>query len=57
MTMPSSNDVSPISRAPAKNSATRASSYRVRKRALLTWPYASISDHRSGEWWTNLVTG
>jgi hypothetical protein len=29
--------------------ATRASSYRVRKRALLTWPYASRSDQRTAQ--------
>src|SRR4051794_9016293 len=33
--------------------ATRASSYRVRKRALLTCPYASMSDQRTGTSCTN----
>src|SRR5690349_238286 len=37
--------------------ATRASSYRVRKRALLTWPYASMSDQRTATSYRNLVTG
>src|SRR5262252_8537797 len=45
--MPSSNEPRPWSRAPRKNMATRASSYRVRKRALLTCPYASMSDQRT----------
>src|SRR3954447_6055814 len=51
--MPSSNEVSPLARAAVKNMATRASSYSVRKRALLTWPYASRSDQRRATWWTN----
>src|ERR1700753_2827521 len=57
MTMPSSNDPRPCSRAPTKNMATRASSSRVRKRALFTCPYASMSDQRTGTWWMKrLVT-
>src|SRR3954463_3093920 len=55
MTMPSSNEVSPYARAPVKNMATRASSYRVRKRALLTWPYTSLSDQRTATSWTHLT--
>src|SRR5215207_8537997 len=54
MTMPSSKEPSPWARAPMKNSATRASSKRVRKRALLTWPYASMSDQRRATSYTNL---
>src|SRR5690349_1650489 len=46
--MPSSNEPRPCLRAPTKNIATRASSYSVRKRALLTCPYASMSDQRTG---------
>src|SRR4051812_23561202 len=53
MTMPSSNEPRPCSRAPTKNMATRASSYRVRKRALLTCPYASMSDQRTGTSYEN----
>src|SRR3989440_4729 len=55
--MPSSNERIPCSRAPRNSSATRASSYSVRKRALLTWPYTSMSDQRTGQWCTNLPTG
>src|SRR3954470_10700539 len=51
--MPSSNEPSPCARAPTKNIATRASSYKVRKRALLTWPYASMSDQRRATSYVN----
>src|SRR5579885_1284831 len=54
--MPSSKLVIPRSRAPMNINATRASSYRVSIRALLTWPYTSMSDQRTATSWTNLVT-
>ena len=50
ITTPSANESTPSARPPANISATRASSYRVRKRALLTCPYASRSDQRSAQW-------
>src|SRR5579859_2171823 len=51
--MPCSKLVIPRSRAPVNINATRASSYRVRMRALLTWPYTSMSDQRTATSWTN----
>src|SRR6266581_471519 len=53
--MPSSNEVRPASLAPTNISATLASSNKVRNRALLTWPYASRSDHRTGHSYTYLI--
>src|SRR5919198_4409188 len=55
--MPRCMPVAPAGLPSPNSSAARASSYRVRNRALLTCPYASMSLHRSAQWYVYRATG